>query len=298
MEFRITPQEKLEMLVRFCRFYNVILCNTPREKEVSFECSNNGPLRLCQKSLQIIINLDTTGGFPFLCEEFFSDRKSLKKGSSFFHAHSARSYVKGQVDELLSEEKYLGYAILVFFLLRDKSLKVDSLEELLKYKTEIIKFEGMVGDISPQKITKASVKGSLKDMLDIFIIQCERGYRLKHMVIFEAVLLSFGENFPEEFLELVSKSVLLTYVRSKGYVPERHEVIIQFDENLTESLAKKLIEVYGSNKEEAFSDIYSHPSFHDRRLVDCFFLDILEREESFKVFLNSFLAFKTICIYI
>lgn len=47
--------------------------------------------------------------------------------------------------------------------------------------------------------------------------------------------------------------------------------------------------MYGSKKEEAYSDIYSHPSFHDRRLVDCF-LDIVEREESFKVFINSFLA--------
>lgn len=183
----------------------------------------------------------------------------------------------------------MGYAILVFFPLRDNSLKVISLEELLKYKTEIIKLGGMVGDISPIKITKASIKGSLNDMLDIFIIHCERGYRLKHMVIFEAVLLSFGENFPEEFLKLVSKSVIFTYVRSKGYVPEKHEVIIQLDEDLTESLAKKLIEMYGSNKEEAYSDIYSHPSFHDRRLVDCF-LDIVEREESFKVFINSFLA--------
>lgn len=190
---------------------------------------------------------------------------------------------------MLSHEKYLGYAILVFFPLRDNSLKVISLEELLKYKTEIIKLGGMVGDISPIKITKASIKGSLNDMLDIFIIYCERGYRLKHMVIFEAVLLSLGENFPEEFLKLVSKSVIFTYVRSKGYVPEKHEVIIQLDEDLTESLAKKLIEMYGSNKEEAYSDIYSHPSFHGRRLVDCF-LDIVEREESFKVFINSFLA--------
>lgn len=70
------------------------------------------------------------------------------------------------------------------------------------------------------------------------------------MVIFEAVLLSFGENFPEEFLELVSKSVLFTYIRSKGYVPKKHGVIIQLDEDLTESLAKKLVEAYGSNKKK------------------------------------------------
>lgn len=70
-------------------------------------------------------------------------------------------------------------------------------------------------------------------MLDVFIILCERGYRLKHMVIFEAVLLSFGENFPEEFCKLVSKSVIFTYFRSKGHVHEKHEVIIQSDEVLT-----------------------------------------------------------------
>lgn len=88
---------------------------------------------------------------PIFMRRIFLRSKVLKKGSSFFHAHSARSYVKGQVDELLSEEKYLGYAILVFFLLRDKSLKVDSLEELLKYKTEIIKFGGWLEILAPKR---------------------------------------------------------------------------------------------------------------------------------------------------
>lgn len=48
-------------------------------------------------------------------------------------------------------------------------------------------------DIGPKKITKASVTSSLKDMLNIFTTFSERGYRLRHIVIFEAVLLSFGE---------------------------------------------------------------------------------------------------------
>lgn len=137
IEFGITSQEKLEMLKRFCRFYNVILCNTPREEEMSFECSNNGPLRLCQKSFKIIKNMDTAGGFPFLCEEFFSDRKFLKQGSSFFHTDSACSYVKGQVDELLSQEKYLHYAISVFFFIKDYVFETCGLEEIWKSKTEI-----------------------------------------------------------------------------------------------------------------------------------------------------------------
>lgn len=77
--------------------------------------------------------------------------------------------------------------------MRDNSLKVVSLEYLLKSKTEIVQFGGMNRDISPKKITKAAVTSSLKDMLNIFTTFSERGYRLRHTVIFEAVLLSFGE---------------------------------------------------------------------------------------------------------
>lgn len=288
-DFGMTSREKLEMLKRFCRCNNVIICNTPHEEEMSFECSNNGPLCICQESLRIIANMDTSCGFPFLCEEFFSQKKFLKQGSSFFHAHSASSYFKGQVDELLSQEKYLHYAVLVFFFLKDDLMRMIGLEEIMKSKAEIIKVVGVIGDISPKKITKVTIKSCLKDMLNIFIISSENGYRLRHMVIYEAVLLSFGENFSEEFLELISKTVLFTYVRSKGYVPEKQEIIVQLDDDMTASLAKKLIDVYESDEKKAYSDVYKHPSFHDKRLVNCF-LDILKGEESFKAFLNSFVA--------
>lgn len=47
--------------------------------------------------------------------------------------------------------------------------------------------------------------------------------------------------------------------------------------------------MYGLNKEEVYFDIYSYLLFYDRWFVDCF-LDIVEREESFKVFINFFLV--------
>lgn len=273
------------MLKRFCRFYNVILCNTPREEEMSFECSNNGPLRLCQKSFKIIKNMDTAGGFPFLCEEFFSDRKFLKQGSSFFHTDSACSYVKGQVDELLSQEKYLHYAISVFFFIKDYVIETCRLEEIWKSKTEIENIAKKVGDL--RKLIKAIVHGCLAEMLNTFISSSDNGYKLRHMVVYEAILLSFGEKFPVEFLELISKTVLFTYVRSNGYVAGKREVIVRLDSDMAELIAKKFIDAYGPNKEKTFSDVYKHPSFQDKKLVDCF-LDILEGEESFIVFLNSF----------
>lgn len=280
--FGMTSQEKLRMLKRFCRHYDVQMCKTLQEERRSFECSDDNSFCLSEKTLQIIADMDTTSGFPFLCEQFFSDKKSLEKSFNFFKDYSARDFVKEQIDQLLFEKKDLQYVVLVYFVLSDKSFEVDG---LLKVKKEIAD----IGLVKSTEIMPATMRGCLKDMLDKFISSSDDVYKLKHMVVYEAVLLSFGENFPEKFLELITKSVLFTYVRSKGYVAGDHEVIVQLDDDMTESFAKKLIDVYGSNKEEAYSDVYRHASFHDKRLVNCF-LDILEREGSFKVFLKSFLA--------
>lgn len=285
-EFGLTPEEKSRMVYRFCRYHNVDVCVTLHEEQTPFECSNNGPICICRHTLNIIAKIDTSPGFPYLCEIFFADKNILKQGASFFHAQSARSYVKGQIDTLLIQGKYLHYALLVLLFLKEGFLKIG---DIMKHKTELTTITGMIGGIIPQKITKVAVLNCFKDMMDIFIIPCENGHRMKHTVIYEAVLLSFGENFLEEFLEQVSKSVIFTYVRSNGYVAEDHEVIVQLDDDMTESLAKRLIDLYGSNKKEAYSDVYKHPSFQDKRLVDCF-LDIIEDEEFFKDFLDSFVA--------
>lgn len=58
---------------------------------------------------------------------------------------------------------------------------------------------------------------------------------------------------------------------------------------MIESLVKKLIDVYWLNKEEVYFDVYKYLLFEDKKLVDCF-LDILEGEESFKVFVKLFLV--------
>lgn len=281
----MTSREKLRMLNSYRSYNNVNMCSAFHKKNISLECSRIGPLCICQETLRIIADMNTVHGFPFLCEKFFSDQESLKQGSSFFHI-SARIYMKGQMDELLCKEKYLHYAVLVFLCLKDGLLKK---EEISKFKKEIVHVAGQIGDINPKKIINATVLSCLNDMVDIFISLSDKGYRLRHMVIEEAVLMSFGENFSEEFLKLVHKTVLFTYVRSNGYICGDQEVVVQLEDNMTESLAKKLIDVYWSNKEEAYSDVYKHPSFEDKKLVDCF-LDILEGEESFKVFVKSFLA--------
>lgn len=87
------------------------------------------------------------------------------------------------------------------------------------------------------------------------------------------MLLSFGENFLRKFLKFIYQTILFFNARSKGYVSRKQETFVRLDDDMTLPLAKKLIDVYGSNKEEAFSEVYKHPSFKDKRLVDCF-LDI------------------------
>lgn len=163
------------------------------------------------------------------------------------------------------------------------------LEEIMKFKVEIIKVVGVIGDISFKKIIKVIIKSCLKDMLNIFIIFFENGYRLRYMVIYEVVLLLFGENFFEEFLEFIFKIVLFIYVRFKGYVFEKQEIIVQLDDDMIVFLAKKLIDVYEFDEKKVYFDVYKYLLFYDKRFVNCF-LDILKGEESFKVFLNFFVV--------
>lgn len=94
-DFGMIFREKLEMLKRFCRCNNVIVCNIFYEEEMLFECLNNGFLCICQEFFRIIVNIDILCGFLFLCEEFFFQKKFLKQGLSFFYVYFVSSYFKG-----------------------------------------------------------------------------------------------------------------------------------------------------------------------------------------------------------
>lgn len=284
VEFGLTDDEKARILANFCKRLNVKYCHTLYEEETLSIFSTDGLVRLSHETITTLLDMDTSCGFPFLCEQSFSDSKlSNKSILNNFQIHSNLTYMKESVDDLLCQQKNIHYAVLVFLFLEDKSCNVDA---ILKAKKKIAD----LGMVNSSEIIRAKIKGCLKDMMNVYIdTSDDGGFKLRHKRIYSAVLLSFGENFPWKFLEFISKTVLFYNARSEGYVARKQETFVRLDDDMTGSLAKKLVDVYGSNKEEAFSEVYKHPSFQDKKLVDCF-LDITANDETFTAQLHAFIA--------
>ena len=282
-EFGLTFEEKLRMLKCFCRCNQIAIVSALSEKNNS--CGHETAC-ICLKDLTLIAKMQLTKGFPYLCESFFPSKDSLKVGSKFFEKYSANSYEKQRIDLMLIQKKYLNYVILMFMFLSDK---YHTMDRILNSRKDIAYLANKIFYNNPPQVTKPEIRQCVLDMQNIFINISDDTLKLKHMVTYEAVLMSFGENFPEVFLESINKAVLFAYVRSNGYVAKENEVVVQLDSDMTELLARKLLDVYGSDRKEAYTHVYKHPSFYDPNLVDCF-LSIVEKDNDFKRFLDSFVA--------
>ena len=283
-EFGLTNVEKLHMLKRFCTCQRIAIISALSEKKNS--CGHETAC-ISLKDLTLIAKMQLTKGcFPYLCESFFSSKDSLKMGSKFFEEYSANSYEKERIDLMLIQKKYMHYVILMFMFLSDKYHTKTGISNSIK---DIEYLAKKIFNVNPPQVTKAEINQCVLDMQNIFFNISDDTLKLKHMVTYEAVLVSFGENFPEVFLESINKAVLFAYVRSNGYVAKENEVVVQLDSDMTELLARKLLDVYGSDRKEAYTHVYKHPSFNDPNLVDCF-LNIVEKDNDFKTFLDSFVA--------
>lgn len=286
LDFGMTDREKKRMLREFCNLHRISVCESLYLEDRAFESLDQNDLCLCEQTLNNIAKMKTVSGFPLLCEEFFSNPESLKQRSTFFLTRSALSHFKKQVDDMLVKDKYLNYALLVFLFLQDKALSLDS---VWKFKKEIEKIaEGLGLPRHGVVLNKARIRGCLEDM-NIFLSSSDEGYRIRHMVVYEAILLSFGENFPEMFLEHIDKSVVFTYVRSQNYVSERWEICMHLEMDMTKQFAEKLIGLYTPNSADAYTDVYKHRSFNDDTLVSCF-LEVVKEDDRFNTFLGSFVA--------
>lgn len=245
--YGMTYEEKKEMLRLYCKQYGV----DPKKKIIAG-----------------IAKIDTPPRFPLLCNIFFSEKSSLKKGVDYFKV-TARSDIKKDVNDLLAYDQNLHYAILVSVFSKYSSYNKDiwySYQDIEKaIDTRIVK---------SKKIIPSKIKSCLDGLLKTYIESSANFYRFKHFMIYEAVLLSFKKNYPEVFIELISKEVLYEYVRTENYTGEKHKVIVRLP---CDMLARKLVELCMANTEKPYPDAHAHPSFHDKELV-CHFVNIVKNK--------------------
>lgn len=235
-KYGMTYEEKIEMLHLYCKQYGV----DPKKENIAG-----------------IAKIDTPPRFPLLCNIFFSEKSYLKRGVDYFKV-TARSDIKKNVNDLLVHDQNLHYAIMVSVFSNYSSKKKDmwySLKDIEKaIDTRIV---------NSKKIKPSKIKSCLEGLLKTFIESSPDGYRFKNCIVYEAVLSSFKENYPDVFIELISEEVLFNYVRTENYTCEKHEVIVRFP---CEMLAKKLVELCMANTEKPYPGVHAHPSFHDKEL--------------------------------
>lgn len=146
-----------------------------------------------------------------------------------------------------------------------------------------------IGFVKFEEIILIKIKSCLEGLLKIFIIFFDKGYKFKYLVVYEVILLLFSENFLKIFLEIIFKEVLFIYVRIESYKFEIYEVIVWLLNKLIKCLVKKLVEVFGFSIENLYIKIYIYLLFWDKEFV-CYFLDVVERDVIFRIFLNFFVV--------
>lgn len=254
-KYGMTYEEKINMLRLYCKQYSVY----PKKE-----------------TIEGIAKMDTPPRFPLLCYNFFSDKSCLRQGLNYFKV-TACSDIKKDVNDLLVYDQYLHYAILVAIF-----LKYSSYEKSLWWTFEDIEAAIDIRLVEPKYIKSAKIQSCLDGLLKTFIDFSKRGYRLKHLIIYNAVLLSFRENYLKQFNELISYEVFFQYVRTEKYTAKDHEVVVRLP---YEMLAWKLIELCRPT-EKPYTNAHAHPSFHDKELVH-YFLNILIGLENSNTFINS-----------
>lgn len=145
-----------------------------------------------------------------------------------------------------------------------------------------------IGFVKFREIILVKIKSCLDGLLRVFFDFFDEKYRLKNLVIYEVVLLLFGENFLERFLKIIFKEVLFIYVRFKSYRFEKYEVIVCLENKMIECLVKKIVEC-GFSVEIFYFDVYIYLLFWDNVFV-CYFLNYVERDVVFKIFVNLFVV--------
>lgn len=243
-KYGMTYEEKINMLRLYCKQYGV-----DPKKEI----------------IEDIAKMDTPPRFQLICKKIFSNISCLKKSVKYLFQVTACSDIKKDVNDLLVYDQNLHYAILVAVF-----LKYSSYDKSLWWTFEDIEGAIDIRLVESKDVKSAKIQSCLDGLLKTFIDFSESGYRFKHLVIYDAVLLSFRENYLKLFNELISNEVLYKYVRTEKYTAKEHEVVVRLP---YEMLTLKLVEL-SRQTEKLYTNAHAHPSFHDKELVR-YFLNML-----------------------
>ncbi|VDI36943.1 Hypothetical predicted protein, partial [Mytilus galloprovincialis] len=202
--FALTRDEKKNILINLLKQFSVSICNcTYRDSLASDTCDEpcmempGNTLKLCYKVVKDILNFKTYYGFPQACRLFSSNPSFTKMGVKYFQNPN-----KALVEEMESLhtdafaksviERY-QFCILVYLAVKD---------EIDLYNVDKIFFGHLLDKFGDSNFTPNVLKRSLKGISDKYLVGdfTRQPCRLQHATIREAILISYGKDYPDEIL--------------------------------------------------------------------------------------------------
>ncbi|VDI03261.1 Hypothetical predicted protein [Mytilus galloprovincialis] len=219
--FALTHHEKEKILINQLKQFSVSTCNcTYRNWLVSDTCDElcmempGNTLELCYKVVKDILNVDTYYGFPQACRLFSSNPSFTKMGVKYFQNPN-----KALVEEIESlhtdafEKSVIDqyqFCILVYLAVKDE-IDFSTVDEVF-FRNLLDKFGNSNYKLN---VLKRSVKGiSDKYLVGDFTIG---PIRLQHATIREAILISYGKDYPDEILSHCSFDFFSEYFRPRDF---------------------------------------------------------------------------------
>ncbi|XP_052075329.1 uncharacterized protein LOC127712756 [Mytilus californianus] len=219
--FALTRDEKENILINHLKQFSVSTCNCRYRNwlysdtcyELCMEMPGN-TLELCYKVVEDILNVDTYYGFPQACRLFSSNPSFTKMGVKYFQnpnkalVEEIESLHTGAFENSVIEQ--YQFCILVYLAVEDE-IDLSTVDKIF--------FRHLLDKFGNSNYNPNVLKRSVKGISDKYLVgDFTRGpCRLQHATIREAILISYGKDYPDEILSHCSFDFFSEYFRPQDF---------------------------------------------------------------------------------
>lgn len=257
--YDLSRQEKKKILLKYMTKLNVSLCDCKEQnmcEERVYTDAVDLSLTVCKSTVEEIIECQTLEGFPEACHMFCSDKTLTVLGLLYFK--NTREQLVTTMKNLCAEgfdeiQKKYHYSTLVYVALKG-NIDLGDLDENVFLR--ILSFY----EQKDKKIRKTLISKAVDDMSlnGKYLVKGREddAYVFQHATIYEAVLVSYGEECPEDLLSSCSASFFQEYIRPESFrkLKKKYHVYLFVSDELLSNILYLLF-VKETKFKSAFSGI-------------------------------------------
>lgn len=266
-DFKLSYKERYTILSSHLRHKSITQCTGQTRLDLwldydglpfcSSECTDDvkrlscSEIRICTETISMCCSFDTYIGFPETCRLFCQDESLTFLGAAYFR-DTSQSLVN-KVDDLFEESferlsSRYQYCVLVYTALEQNLLDYNRIG-FHKENDKLLHTIFNIFDGKETKFKNKLVQQAIRQLEGEYLMKCSRfnefyrdhcpyqainAYMFKHPAIYDAVLISFGNECPEILLNQANCNIIffLQYIRPSLTLSEPKSPVIHVDPKL------------------------------------------------------------------